>query len=220
MNVMWLPGRADYDETLKLQEKLVVEHQLHADRDADLLLLEHQPVYTIGRTRDQSSLGPSHGCNLPYPVREIHRGGQATYHGPGQLVGYPIVNLDHFHRDLHHYIESLERAVIAVCKCWGIQAEMKEGLVGVWVEDRKIASIGVGVKKWVSMHGFALNILPECLPPFRYITPCGIQGVQMTCLYNELSGEAKTNVSPDWLHEVGVCFAKIWRQIYELQHTL
>lgn len=211
MKVTWLPGFADYDETVNLQERLVAEHQSNPGREPDLLLLEHSSVYTIGKTRDRTSLRDV--TFLPYPVREINRGGQATYHGPGQLVGYPILNLDLFGRDLHRYVESLERTLIAACACWGVGAELKEGLVGVWVEDRKIASIGVGVKKWVSMHGFAINILPESLVSFERITPCGIQGVRMTCLESEMKEAPEQG--RELVRAFGDRFAALWQLICE-----
>ncbi|MFR4416846.1 MAG: lipoyl(octanoyl) transferase LipB [Akkermansia sp.] len=151
MNIIRIPGLADYQETLRLQEQLVRAHQEDPDRENELLLLEHAGVYTIGRTRNHASLHP--GSVLPFPVHEINRGGQATYHGPGQLVGYPITDLNRCGRDLHRYVTTLENTLIETCARFGVQARIREGLVGVWVENRKIASIGVGVKKWIAMHG-------------------------------------------------------------------
>ncbi|RYD40898.1 MAG: lipoyl(octanoyl) transferase LipB, partial [Verrucomicrobiaceae bacterium] len=148
-----------------------------------ILLLEHVPVYTIGRIRDQSSLRDP--ASLPFPVHEISRGGQATFHGPGQLVGYPILDLNPRGKDLHEHLRKIEDALIRACQHFGVNAGRREGLTGVWVENRKLASIGVGVRKWISMHGFAINITRESLPPFFAITPCGIDGVTMSCLENE-----------------------------------
>jgi lipoyl(octanoyl) transferase len=148
-----------------------------------LFLLEHRPVYTIGKRRDRSSLRDPSG--LPAPLFEINRGGQATYHGPGQLVGYPILDLRRRGRDLHRHLRALEDSLIAACREFGIGAGRRDGLTGVWVEDRKMASIGVGVTKWISMHGFAINVTRECLMPFFAITPCGIEGVSMTCVEQE-----------------------------------
>jgi lipoyl(octanoyl) transferase len=146
-------------------------------------LLEHEPVYTIGRLRDQSSLRDP--ASLPFPVFETNRGGQATYHGPGQLVGYPILDLNKRGRDLHVHLRNLEDILIRACAAFGVTAGRREEMTGVWVENRKLASIGVGVRKWISMHGFAINITKECLPPFSAITPCGLDGVSMTCLEDE-----------------------------------
>ena len=125
---------------------------------------------------------------LPYPVFEINRGGQATYHGPGQLVGYPILDLRLRGRDLHHYLRELERLLIDLLADFGIRGVSIEGKTGVWIEDRKIASIGVGVRKWVTMHGFALNVASD-LRGFESITPCGISGVRMTSISSELESE-------------------------------
>jgi lipoyl(octanoyl) transferase len=122
---------------------------------------------------------------LPFPVYETNRGGQATYHGPGQLVGYPILDLNVRGRDLHRHLRKIEEALIRACSGFGVIAGRRDGLTGVWVENRKLASIGIGVRKWISMHGFALNITRQCLPPFFAITPCGLDGVTMTSLESE-----------------------------------
>lgn len=173
-------GRADYQSALALQSHLV-EALVAGSGEETLLLLEHEPVYTIGRTRDQSSLRP----NLPHPVVETNRGGQATFHGPGQLVGYPILNLNRRGKDLHRYLRFLEEFLIRLCARHGVAASRQAGLTGVWIGSKKVASLGVGVTKWISMHGFALNIEPASLAGFSHITPCGIAGVEMTCLANE-----------------------------------
>ena len=141
------------------------------------MLLEHEPVYTIGRTRDRSSLREAEERGLP--VIEVNRGGQATYHGPGQLVGYPILDLNDYGRDLHVYLRAIEEALIQACAAAGIGTTRREGLTGVWVGERKIASIGVGVRHWISMHGFAINVAAD-LAGFAQIVPCGIAGVTMT----------------------------------------
>ena len=147
-----------------------------------MLLLEHEPVYTIGRTPDQSSLrGARH---LPHPLFPIKRGGQATYHGPGQLMGYPIIDLRRCGQDLHRYLRWIEQLLIEVLADYGIGASRRESLTGVWVENRKIASIGVGVRHWITMHGFALNVHGD-LSPFNHIIPCGINEVAMTSIEKE-----------------------------------
>ena len=207
MNIIRIPGLPDYQETLRFQEQLVRAHQEDPDRENELLLLEHAGVYTIGRTRNHASLHP--GSVLPFPVHEINRGGQATYHGPGQLVGYPITDLNRCGRDLHRYVTTLENTLIETCARFGVQARIREGLVGVWVENRKIASIGVGVKKWIAMHGFALNITRKSLPPFLAITPCGIQGVQMTCLEDEMFSPLPEG---NLLKCFGDVFAALWEE--------
>jgi lipoyl(octanoyl) transferase len=182
MKTIRLGSNISYAEGLK-QQDAAVDALLDGTGEETLFLLEHAPVYTIGRLRDQSSLGDS--SLLPAPVHETNRGGQATYHGPGQLVGYPILDLRERNRDLHAHLRGIEEALILTCRDFGIPATRREGLTGVWVENRKLASIGVGVRKWISMHGFAINITPESLLPFFAITPCGIDGVVMSCVAQE-----------------------------------
>jgi lipoyl(octanoyl) transferase len=188
LQILHLPEPVTYEEGLRLQQERIDAILAGSGHDT-ILLLEHEPVYTIGRLRDQSSLRDS--ASLPFPVFETNRGGQATYHGPGQLVGYPILDLNPRGRDLHEHLRNLEDALIRACAAFGVTACRREELTGVWVEDRKLASIGVGVRKWISMHGFAINITKESLPPFFAITPCGLDGVSMTCLEAE-AGQAIT----------------------------
>jgi lipoyl(octanoyl) transferase len=177
----WL-GRMEFADALALQEKLVAEKRADQSLGDKLLLLEHEPVYTIGRTPDQSSLrGQAH---LPYPLFPINRGGQATYHGPGQLIGYPIIDLRNCGQDLHRYLRWLEDLLVETLGTVGIAATTREGLTGVWIENRKIASIGVGVRHWITMHGFALNVRGD-LAPFDQIVPCGISNVTMTSIEKE-----------------------------------
>ena len=178
------PGRMSFEAALALQENLVAELQSGRGEET-LVLLEHEPVFTIGRTRDRSSLRQ----NLPHPVFETNRGGQATFHGPGQLVGYPVLDLSRRGRDLHRYLRFLEDLLIELSASYGVTAQNREGLTGVWVGPRKLASLGVGVRKWVSMHGFAINITRESTEAFAHITPCGLTGVEMTSLAHE-SGAA------------------------------
>jgi lipoyl(octanoyl) transferase len=172
----------DFPNALALQEKIVAQKREDRGSGDELLLLEHEPVYTIGRTPDRSSLlGVEH---LPHPLFSINRGGQATYHGPGQLIGYPIVDLRRCGQDLHKYLRWLERLLIEVLSEYGIAATQRGSLTGVWVEDRKIASIGIGVRHWITMHGFALNVCGD-LSPFSHIVPCGLNSVAMTSMKME-----------------------------------
>ena len=181
----WL-GRLAFGDALALQEELVAKKRADRSLGDELLLLEHDPVYTIGRTPDQSSLrGAEH---LPHPVFPINRGGQATYHGPGQLIGYPIIDLRNCGQDLHRYLRWLEDLLVETLGAAGIAATTREGLTGVWVENRKIASIGVGVRHWITMHGFALNVGGD-LSPFDQIVPCGISNVTMTSIERETGRE-------------------------------
>lgn len=193
----WLGSGIDYNDGLAFQQQAVADILSGASGNR-LLSLEHTSVYTIGRTRDQTSLGGNTAL-LPHPVVEINRGGQATYHGPGQLTGYPIIDLRPLGKDLHAYIRALEKALILTCADYGVTATQREGLTGVWVENRKLASIGVGVRKWITMHGYAINLTRECLPGFLSITPCGIDGVTMTSL------EGETGTAIDVQHFAGQC---------------
>jgi lipoyl(octanoyl) transferase len=172
----WL-GRMNFEEALAFQEELVAKKRENPDAIDELLLLEHEPVYTIGRTPDQSSLVDT--AHLPHPLFATNRGGQATYHGPGQLIGYPIIDLRRCGQDLHRYLRWLEGLLIQTLATYEISARTRPGLTGVWVDKRKIASIGVGVRHWITMHGFALNVCGD-LAPFARIIPCGIEGVTMT----------------------------------------
>jgi len=184
LRVTWL-GRVNFADALALQEEVVARKRTDSDAADELLLLEHEPVYTIGRTPDKSSLlGAAH---LPHPLFAINRGGQATYHGPGQLMGYPIIDLRRCGQDLHRYLRWLEQTLIEFLAHYEILARQREGLTGVWVHDRKIASIGVGVRHWITMHGFALNVGGD-LAPFAHIVPCGISDVAMTSIEKVTGG--------------------------------
>jgi lipoyl(octanoyl) transferase len=179
--VRWF-GRMEFAHALAVQEEIVAKKRNDPLFEDQLLLLEHEPVYTIGRTPDQSSLlGAAH---LPHPLFSINRGGQATYHGPGQLMGYPIVDLRRCGQDLHKYLRWLEQLLIDLLAHYDIAAQRRESLTGVWVENRKIASIGVGVRHWITMHGFALNVCGD-LSPFDHIVPCGINNVAITSMEKE-----------------------------------
>ena len=189
-----LLGRTEFGRALALQEEIVSKKREDASRPDELLLLEHEPVYTIGRTPDRSSLsatgsrpsrdGELGSAHLPHPLFSINRGGQATYHGPGQLMGYPIIDLRRCGQDLHKYLRWLEQLLIDLLARYDIAAQRRESLTGVWVENRKIASIGVGVRHWITMHGFALNVCGD-LSPFDHIVPCGINNVAITSMETE-----------------------------------
>jgi len=191
IRVRWL-GRMNFSEALALQEEVVLKKRNDPSLEDQFLLLEHEPVYTIGRNPDQSSLsvrkpirrGELGAGRLPHPVFVINRGGQATYHGPGQLIGYPIIDLRRCGQDLHKYLRWLEQLLIGLLAHHEIAAQRRESLTGVWVEHRKIAAIGVGVRHWITMHGFALNVCGD-LSPFDQIVPCGIKNVAITSMEKE-----------------------------------
>lgn len=198
--IRWL-GRVAFADALALQEKLVVEKRANHSLGDELLLLEHEPVYTIGRTPDQTSLRDV--AHLPHPLFPINRGGQATYHGPGQLIGYPIIDLRQYGQDLHRYLRWLEALLTETLAEVGIAAATRPGLTGVWIEDRKIASIGVGVRHWITMHGFALNVCGD-LSPFNQIVPCGIANVTMTSIEKETGTEQSVSEIAAWVEKVAL----------------
>jgi lipoate-protein ligase B len=173
-------GTVPYREALDWQRQLA-ETRIAGRLDHDvLLLLEHPPVVTFGRNSHQANLLRASGIE----VFEVERGGDVTYHGPGQLVGYPIIDLGGYKQDLHWYLRTLEQALIDALGFLGIPAERNPGYTGVWTRGRKIASIGIHVKQWVTWHGFALNVTTD-LADFDRIVPCGIQGVEMTSVQRE-----------------------------------
>jgi lipoyl(octanoyl) transferase len=179
-------GHRRYDETLTLQRDLRLA-RLDGTLPHDLLLLvEHPPVYTLGRGTQATSLPhPAESLRqLGAEVVEIERGGDVTWHGPGQLVGYPIIHLSRHREDLHWYLRTLEGALIAALANLDLVGERVAGQTGVWVGGRKIASMGIHVKQWVTLHGFALNVHPD-LSWFQRIIPCGIAGVEMTSVAAE-----------------------------------
>jgi lipoyl(octanoyl) transferase len=183
-------GLVEYRDALALQERLRAARQ--ADEHGDvLLLLEHPPVYTRGRRSQPGELpmGESWYLSQGVDIVETDRGGRVTYHGPGQLVGYPILRVD----DVVEHVRTMERALVAALAAEGIEARARaaEGpdYTGVWVEDRKIASIGVHVARGVSKHGFAVNVEND-LQPFEWIVPCGLEGVRMTSVSRELRSPA------------------------------
>ena len=179
-------GRRPYLEVLELQRALCRERMAGQRREDLLLLVEHEPVVTLGRgTRPTSlPLEPAELERLGFTVAEVERGGDVTYHGPGQLVGYPILDLREHREDLHWYLRQLEAALITALATLGVAAERSPGRTGVWTRGRKIASLGIHVKQWVTFHGFALNVSTD-LRAFEAIVPCGIEGVVMTSIAAE-----------------------------------
>ena len=189
-------GHRAYAETLELQRTLC-RRRLAGELDRDLLLLvEHEPVITLGRATRATSLplAPAELERRRVAVVEVERGGDVTYHGPGQLVGYPILQLREHREDLHWYLRQLEAALIGALAELGIAAGRKPGLTGVWTGGRKIASSGIHVKQWVTFHGFALNVTTD-LRGFDLIVPCGIRDVVMTSVAAELGASAGASAS-------------------------
>jgi len=174
-------GRIPYADALAIQEAVRERRQRDEIPDA-LLLLEHPPVYTRGRRTLPADLpmGEDWYRAQGIEVHEVDRGGRVTYHGPGQIVGYPIMRIG----DVVEYLRVMERAMIQALADEGVDAQIRDGLTGVWVDERKIGSIGVHVQRGVTTHGFAVNVDND-LQPFEWVVPCGIEGVRMTSLYKE-----------------------------------
>lgn len=182
-------GRVRYADGLALQERLVQERQAGSLVDT-LLLLEHEPVFTLGRSaRSENVLFPADELRARgFDVFEAGRGGDVTYHGPGQVVGYPILDLSPDRRDVHRYVRDLEDVMIRTCADYGIAAQRIEGRTGCWVGPEKIGAIGVRIARWVTSHGFAFNVTND-LAPFSLIVPCGIRDRGVTTLARLLGRE-------------------------------
>jgi lipoyl(octanoyl) transferase len=189
-------GTMAYAEALGLQ-RAVAKARISGELDEDLLLLvEHPPVVTLGRSFKERHLlaSPALLANRGVELFEVERGGDVTFHGPGQLVGYPIVDLKRHKRDLHWYLRQVEEALIRSIASFGLAGERRAGLTGVWTEGRKLASIGVHARDWVTWHGFALNVTTD-LRYFDLIVPCGIDAVEMSSIGREL--ERRGGDAPD-----------------------
>jgi len=168
-------GVVDYDEALSVQTAMLAG-RIDGRIGDTLLMMEHPHVFTLGRGADEGFIVSNTG---DVPIRRVSRGGQVTYHGPGQLIGYPILKLEGRDRDVTKYLRSLEAAMIDALAKFGIEAGRRDAMTGVWVGARKIASIGVGIRRWTTWHGFALNVSTD-LSYFDSIVPCGIEGCRMT----------------------------------------
>lgn len=176
-----------------------LQKQLHSAVVADgskhyLVLTEHKPVITIGKSGSQSNLLVNSGTlsKQGIDVIENDRGGDITFHGPGQIVGYPILNLAHFKKDIHWYLRTLEELIINTLAQLGLKAQRNKGLTGVWINNRKICAIGIKTSRWVTMHGFALNVNTN-LDYFNLIVPCGISDKGVTSISHELGNTIEQN---------------------------
>jgi lipoate-protein ligase B len=206
--------RRPYEDVLQLQREVArARLERRIDRDV-LLLVEHPPVVTTGRSTDSAHLiaNPEELARRGVTLHDIERGGDVTYHGPGQLVGYPIYDLHEHTQDLHWYLRQLEGALIAALGGLGIDAERNEGLTGVWTGGRKIASIGIHVKQWVTWHGFALNVTTD-LSAFDLIVPCGIDDVTMTSVQRELGERTPRDIWARTIDQVVLGFAETFDQV-------
>ena len=208
--------RSVWDLQKQLQEALIQqkrnpEHTQYTDKDlADMLLfVEHPHVYTLGKSGNAEHLlrSVTELYDLEAEFVQVDRGGDITYHGPGQIVGYPVLDLDRHFTDIHKYLRYLEEVLIRALAHYGLKAGRAEGQTGVWLEDRKIAAMGIRSSRWVTMHGFALNVATN-LDYFSHIVPCGIQDKQVTSMQVELG----TEVSMDSVKkQIVQCFEEVFQ---------
>lgn len=180
-------GRVHYPDAMRLQDAVLDEMMASAHAVGAILLLEHEPVYTLGRGADEGDLMDA-PQRYGVPVFRVGRGGGATYHGPGQVIAYPVVRLPGAGRDIHGYVRRLERALVATCAAHSVPASAVAGETGVWTEAGKIGAIGIGVKRGVAFHGVALNVCNR-LDTFQSIVPCRAPGMAVTTLARESKGE-------------------------------
>jgi lipoyl(octanoyl) transferase len=202
----WLynQGLMPYLDAHQWQRSLYAERIKNPDLDDVLILLEHPSVYTLGlgATLEFLKFDPD---NSEYEVHRVERGGEVTYHCPGQLVGYPILNLQRYRKDLHWYLRQLEEVLIRVLAVYNLQGERSPGFTGVWLEGQKVAAIGIKVSRWITMHGFALNVCPD-MTGFERIVPCGILDKPVSCLAQWIPDISCLEVRS----HIAECFAQVF----------
>ncbi|MFA7228256.1 MAG: lipoyl(octanoyl) transferase LipB [Melioribacteraceae bacterium] len=186
-------GLIDYKQAWDLQKE-IFNRRLRNEIDDTFYLLEHPHTYTLGKVSEKKNLisTDSQMKELGISVYEIDRGGDITYHGPGQIVGYPIIKLSDWKEDTHLYLRGLEEVIIQTCREYGIETERNPKYTGVWIGERKIAAIGIKVSRWITMHGFAFNVKTD-LTYFNGIIPCGIKDKEVTSLEKETGGVVNTD---------------------------
>jgi len=209
-------GLTPYEEALELQRTLAAERISGAIPEDLLLLVEHPPVVTLGRSAKSQNLvsSPEYLASRGVELFEVERGGDVTFHGPGQLVGYPIMDLKRHKLDLHWYLRQVEEALIRTLAAYSIPAERSAGFTGVWTRGRKIASIGVHARDWVTWHGFALNVTTD-LSYFDLIIPCGIDGVTMTSIAKEIDLQDSQLRQPT-LQSAGELVSRAFGELFDL----
>ncbi|MBD2081040.1 lipoyl(octanoyl) transferase LipB [Leptolyngbya sp. FACHB-17] len=211
--LLYTQGLMPYKLAWEWQRSLADARKQNPDLNDVLILLEHPPVYTLGQGSDLGFLkfDPNQS---EYELHRIERGGEVTYHCPGQVVGYPILNLNYYQKDLHWYLRQLEEVIIRVLAVYGLMGTRIPGLTGVWVKDRKLAAIGIKVSRWITMHGFALNVHPD-LSGFDRIVPCGIADKAVGSLEQFVPGITIEEVK----REIAIAFADVFEvsltQCYE-----
>ena len=200
-------GTTPYEAAWEIQRSLVKHRLDDPSLEDTLLLLEHPPVYTLG-TGSSTKFIKFDPKQSEIPVYRTERGGEVTYHCPGQLVGYPILNLRYYQQDLHWYLRQLEEVIIQVLKHYQLTGERIPGLTGVWVNNCKVAAIGIKVKRWVTMHGFSINVCPE-LQGFQNIIPCGIEDKPVGSLQQFTPGIS--------LEEIEAKVIEIFSKVFEIE---
>lgn len=207
-------GLVPYGKALEIQLDLL-ERRKRGEIEDTLLLLEHPPTFTIGRRGNMGNLlaAEEYLAKEGISLEVISRGGDITFHGPGQLVGYPIMDLNNMGGDVHKYLRGLEEVIIEALQSYDIEARRIEGVTGVWVKWHKIASIGVGVKRWITYHGFALNVNTE-LSYFDKIVPCGIADVQMTSVQRWLAQREELDMA-----DVEEAVISAFSKVFNRRHT-
>ncbi len=203
-------GMIDYKAAWDLQKSII--ELRHKNKVPDILfLLEHPHTYTLGKTADKKHLigTKDYLAENNISVYDIDRGGDITYHGPGQVVGYPIIDLNEWQKDTHKYLRALEEVIIRTCCEFNLKAIRDPKYTGVWIENRKIAAIGIKVSRWITMHGFAFNVNTD-LSLFSGIIPCGINDKEVTSLKKETGGQIE-------LDEVKNLLVKNFKTIFDYQ---
>lgn len=202
--LLYTQGLTPYTPALEWQRSLVEARRQNLYLNDVLILLEHPPVYTVGQSSNPDFLkfDPNES---QYELHCIERGGEVTHHCPGQVVGYPILNLNYYRKDLHWYLRQLEEVIIRVLAVYGLAGTRIPELTGVWVKDRKLAAIGIKVSRWITMHGFALNVNPD-LSGFDRIIPCGIADKAVGSLAQFVPGITTDEVK----REIEIAFAEVF----------
>tara|TARA_B110000444_G_C18839220_1_gene597858 strand:- start:76 stop:723 length:648 start_codon:yes stop_codon:yes gene_type:complete len=198
-------GKVSYHEVWNLQKQMQAQRIENQIKDT-LILVEHFPVYTLGKNASKKNIIIK--SNNAIPIIETDRGGEVTYHGPGQLVGYPILDLKNYKQSITWYMRSLEKIILKVLHKYAIIGSTKKGLTGVWVEDQKISAFGVRISKWVTMHGFSLNLNTD-LSHYNGIIPCGLTNYGVTSIFNILNKEVTMqNLKKIIIEEFSLFFKK------------
>ncbi|MGM0438375.1 MAG: lipoyl(octanoyl) transferase LipB [Bacillota bacterium] len=202
--------KADYKKTWDYMENIADKKKNGLNEDY-LLLVEHNPVYTIGRDGNKEDLLVSDQFLQEHDIRcyNVNRGGKITYHGPGQLVGYPILNLNNFEKDILIYLKNIEKSIIKLLDKYGIEGRRNKKMPGVWIGNDKICAIGIGINKWVTRHGFALNVNTD-LNYFNNINPCGFVNKGVTSIYKETGNK----LSLDWVMKD---YLRIFSEVFNIK---